>query len=309
MGKSISKIIYIAILVLMVITASASACTFCMATLSGKTLFGSNEDFWDSDTNIWFYPAEEGKYGRFFVGYNNGFPQGGMNDKGLSFDGASTPKSDLKFSKGKKTHNGYLIEKILEECATVEEALKIVEEYQFTELRGQGQLMFVDALGDAFIVGGPGRRGKDIDVIRKKGDFQVLTNFFPSYPKKGGSSSFNRYNLATRKLEKDATPSVENFVSILNAVHQESPKSSTVYSFILDLNEKVIHLYYFHNFNDAVKIRLEDEIKKGPHTYKLLSLFPESTISQKALRVFNHKKKSSSLSRNLPKLVDYKNVN
>ena len=133
MNKKIAATLFI--LFLMLTVNSVSACTFCMATLDGKTFFGSNEDFWDSDTNIWFYPAEEGKYGRVFFGYNNGFPQGGMNDQGLSFDGASTPESNLKISRGKKSHNGYLIEKILEECATVEEALKIVEEYNFTELR------------------------------------------------------------------------------------------------------------------------------------------------------------------------------
>jgi len=51
---------------------TVSACTFCMATLNGTTLFGSNEDNEKADTNIWFLPPEEGKYGRVYFGYQAG---------------------------------------------------------------------------------------------------------------------------------------------------------------------------------------------------------------------------------------------
>ena len=155
----------------------------------------------------------------------------------LCFDGASTPRVNLQLSKDKEPYNGNLINKIMEECTTVEEVIKMVEKYRFYALQGQGQLMFADRKGDAAIIGGPGK-DSDIDIIRKKGDFMVLTNFLPNNPQMGGHPC-KRYEIANEMLSKNAEPSVENFRSILNAVHAErssNRSSSTVYSNIFDLN-------------------------------------------------------------------------
>jgi len=289
----------------MLMSNTVSACTFCMATLNGTTFFGSNEDNDKADTNIWFLPAEEGKFGRVYLGYNDGFTQGGMNDKGLCFDGASTPKSNLKFNPKKKAYRGNLIAKIMEECATVSEVIKMVDEYQFTVLQKQGQLMFADALGDAVVIGGPGKRGRDIDVIRKKKNYMVLTNFFPSNPKKGGYPCI-RHSVADQMFNLDSTPSVDNFVSILKAVHLEGKGTATVYSNIFDLNNKTINVYYFHNYKEVVEFKLEDELRKGPHSYKIRSLFPDSKLPLVALEYFNDRKKPMALSKSLPKFIDYR---
>ena len=50
-------------------------------------LAGNNEDYLDPDTRMWFVPGEDGRHGCMFFGYADGFPQGGMNDAGLFFDG------------------------------------------------------------------------------------------------------------------------------------------------------------------------------------------------------------------------------
>jgi len=58
-------------------------CTVFYATDGNKMLGGNNEDWSDSNTKIWFYPPEEGKFGWVKVGFAGGFPQGGMNDQVL----------------------------------------------------------------------------------------------------------------------------------------------------------------------------------------------------------------------------------
>ena len=286
-------------------------CTFFMATKDGITFFGNNEDYITSDTNIWFLPAEEGKFGRVYFGFNNGWPQGGMNDQGLCFDGASTPRSNLKFSSDKKPYPGSLIKKIMEECSTVEEVIKIAETYAFDDLSRQGQLLFADKAGGAVIIGGPGKDGKNIDIIRKTGNFMAITNFFPNNRSKGGYPC-DRYELATKMLQKDSSPTVENFRSILNAVHVEKSSSrggATVYSNIFDLNKKEIYIYYFHNFSETVKIKLKDELKKGPHAYKIRSLFPESKLPVKAIRQFDMDKTPWPLSDSIPEFIEFEHKN
>jgi len=287
------------------ISHSASACTFFVATVKGTTFFGSNEDNDKADTNIWFLPAEPGKYGGVYLGFNDGFAQGGMNDKGLCFDGSSTPKANLIFHAKKKNYQGNLIKKIMEECATVDDVVKMVDEYQFRVLQKQGQLMFADASGDAVIVGGPGRRGRGIDVIRRKKKHTVLTNFLPGNPKKGGHPCI-RHSIADQMLDLNPTPSFDNFVSILKAVHLEGRETATVYSNIFDLNNKIMKVFYFHNYREGVEFKLEDELEKGPHSYKIKSLFPYTEAPLVAVKYFRTGKKPMSLSKSLPPFIDYK---
>ena len=112
---------------LLLMPTSPRPCTFFMSTLDGITYFGNNEDFSDERTNIWFIPAEDGRFGYVYFSYDNGWPQGGMNERGLCFDGASTPRISLKFSPEKKRYRGYLPDKIMGECGTVEEVISVAD--------------------------------------------------------------------------------------------------------------------------------------------------------------------------------------
>jgi hypothetical protein len=62
------------------------ACTIFVLTESGKALFFNNEDWSDPNTRIWFVPAGEGFFGCAYVGFDNGWAQGGLNAEGLAFD-------------------------------------------------------------------------------------------------------------------------------------------------------------------------------------------------------------------------------
>ena len=64
----------------------AYACTAFTMSDRQSVLVGNNEDYNIPYTRVWFLPAENGRYGRVYFGYDNWSPQGGMNDQGLLFE-------------------------------------------------------------------------------------------------------------------------------------------------------------------------------------------------------------------------------
>ena len=46
-------------------------------------MVGNNEDAWRENSHIWFEVGREGHYGAAYVGHDDEFPQGGMNEAGL----------------------------------------------------------------------------------------------------------------------------------------------------------------------------------------------------------------------------------
>ena len=87
-------IMLIIILLALVPCSSLYACTgFCIS--KGDTvLFGNNEDHIDPDSKVFYVPAEKGKYGKVYFGFDN--PEGGMNEKGLVFDLFATEPNKVK---------------------------------------------------------------------------------------------------------------------------------------------------------------------------------------------------------------------
>ena len=75
---------------------SIYACTAFMMSDGENVLVGNNEDSKIPYTRVWFIPAENGRFGRVYFGYDNWYPQGGMNDRGLFFDYFSVPKLRIK---------------------------------------------------------------------------------------------------------------------------------------------------------------------------------------------------------------------
>ena len=123
------------VLSLLGVCAGGSACTIFKLTHGQVTLVGNSEDFYDSNTRVWFLPPEGGKHGRVYFGFRNGLAQGGMNDAGLFFDWVTTlPSPDAKLgtpvrpwarTPDRQDFLGSLSEKILEEATTVDEAIQV----------------------------------------------------------------------------------------------------------------------------------------------------------------------------------------
>jgi hypothetical protein len=96
------------------------ACTLIKVTANGKTIVGNNEDFKNADTRIWFEPGTGNQFGAVYVGYNNLFPEGGVNEAGLMFDAFGMKNKPLKDTAGKfPIFELDLKRRIMRECSTV----------------------------------------------------------------------------------------------------------------------------------------------------------------------------------------------
>ena len=247
------------------------SCTIFFISHKESAFFGNNEDWKNPFTKVWYEPAEDGKYGRVHFGFDNFQPQGGMNEKGLCFDGfATTPKKVLK-SLNKPNYKGNnFLDTIMAQCATVEEVLKEFDKYNLHFME-RAMFFYADATGDAAIIEGD-------QIIRKEGRYQIVTNFYQSEVK-DRKIPCDRYKIADAMLNDADRVSVDLCKRVLAATHAEG-QYPTVYSNIYDLKNRVVYLYHFHNFQNVVKIDLAEELKKGARRMDLPALFPRIYIAE-----------------------------
>lgn len=277
------------LIVLLIFNAAIFGCTVFKVTKDGHTFFCNNEDGPDTYAVIEFIPASDGSYGRFLMYFPKDpnpmirtYPQGGMNDHGLVFDITATPLKKHQrciFPEDAKRLKENLMEKIMSECATVEESIQLIKKYKTPEV-GMIQILIADKSGDsaAFGVGKDGR----LAITRQTDDFQVLTNFSLLDPENSVIYPCYRYEVATEMVQSMDELSVDYLRQILSVVHVEG-LASTVYSNIYDLNKGDIYFYYFHNFETPIKLNLKEELKKGERTVEMSTLFPRKVFAQIAI--------------------------
>jgi len=249
-----------------------NACTIFMGSSGGKVLVGNNEDFIDPNTYVWFLPALSNKYGRVYFGYGQDLPQGGMNEKGLFFDYATTQPRVGKFYKIRDVYKGSLTELAMETCSTVNEVIDLFEKYDRSYMTYQ--IMFADKYGNSIII-------ETDTIIRSKHNYQVATNFCQSR-NEPNPYSIERFTCADSMLKSAKSYSIEYFRSILDCTHQEL-NSPTQYSNIYDLNTGDLYIYLFHNFFTYSKLNLFEELKKGKHAYRLSEIVSPSPAYEKYL--------------------------
>lgn len=260
-----------------IVTVSVYPCTIFNASQAGRVLAGNNEDLASTNSVVRFMPASEGKYGFFWIGFSDYGMQGGMNDQGLFYDFNALKFAKMNPNPEKKEFNIWLQVEMMSGCATVEDVLALLDQYNLG-FWGNYQLHLADRTGAAAVIGAD--KNGELFVARKKGDFQVSTNFNLANPEFGSFSyPCTRFDTATEMLENMKELTVDYFRSILSAVHQEA-SSPTSYSNICDLTSGDIYIYNFHNFEEVVKLNLEEELKKGKHDYDFSSLFPRKTHAQ-----------------------------
>jgi hypothetical protein len=248
----------------------ASACTGLVVQDGERVLVGNNEDWFNPRTKIWYVQPVGDRHGSVFFGFDNYWPQGGMNQKGLFFDGFALKPKAVDKPEAKPRFKGNLIKEVLATCGTVEEALALIDRYSLYFM-DHFQLFFADASGDAAIV-------EANAVVRKQGDDQVVTNFRQSETDPDKISCW-RY-LTARKLlsecQEDRRQCIRN---ILDATSQGGDYP-TQYSNIYDLNARRIYVYYFHNFQEEVVIDLEEELERHPGMMDLPTLFSHNSAAQ-----------------------------
>ncbi len=256
----------------------ATACTVLWKAGDDQILAAKNQDYYITATRMLVQPAENGKYGVIYFGDKN--PDGfcntsGHNDQGLYYGGASVPaRNDIRNTCNKPVYTGELIEKVLEECATVAEAITVFSTYFTPEWTGH--YLLADRKGDAVVI----EYGRD-DVVFLYPDqnYQAVTNFYLSDTANARWNNCYRYSVAEYLFRESDSTTIELLRSICDATHVEGTHP-TVLTTIHDLKIGDIQIYDFYNFEEVVKINLHIVLAGGSRYCSIREFF--SGISLKS---------------------------
>ena len=136
----------------MLLQIESFACSMCKVTINGRTYLGNNEDSWRIGSRVWFENKTFGNFGAVYVGYGDNFPQGGMNEARLAFDGLTIyPKSlNLDPSKTTETNSNKFIREIMQNCTTVEDVRNYA--IKFNRPFNGGVVLFADKFGKYLVM-------------------------------------------------------------------------------------------------------------------------------------------------------------
>jgi penicillin V acylase-like amidase (Ntn superfamily) len=133
MFRRASVICLLLISIISINASVAEACTSLTATQDDIVLFGNNEDYSNPNTYYWVVPSQNGTYGGVYFGFDDFWPQGGVNEMGLAFDINALPEAPLNPHPelpGLDNYEGYIV---LQNCATVDEAIELLKKYNWGE--------------------------------------------------------------------------------------------------------------------------------------------------------------------------------
>lgn len=253
--------------VLLICFNQADACTIFMHYDGSKVLVGNNEDYIPAAKAwLWVRPGNEVANGYIFWGFQQKYPEGGMNEKGLFIDAAALPeKIAIIRDPDKPDFNGYIIEKILRECSSVKQAIALVSKYNLT-WQEKAQIMVVDKSGDYAVIHAN-------YIVSKSTNTFVLTNYSIGESVKPNFTCWRR-NTVEEEL-KDNPFSVALFRNTLAKTAQTEPDNATVYSQVCDLENGTVYLYQKHNFNEVATLSLPGMLQKGRSNIAISTFFPQ----------------------------------
>lgn len=240
----------------------AHACTIFLLADTNSVLFCNNEDWSNPKTRIWFIPAAGTNYGGAYVGFDNGWAQGGVNTEGLAYDWVAgynetwIPDPTLPITSGNSS------QQMLETCATVEQAIAFYRGHQEPGFY-RAKILVADRTGASVIIGA------------KEGKLQVEK-----------SKSCRGFGYGERKLntmlDESSEATVANGAKILRACTQKGTYA-TKYFNIFDLKTGDIFLYPSPQKDDQVKFNLKAELQKGGHYYDMPQIHEQLGQPQQGL--------------------------
>jgi hypothetical protein len=254
----------------LVVIQPSSACTIFTVAQGGKVLVGNNEDSsYSFPDKMWFVPAIGQAHARVCFGWYC-FAQGGMNDQGLCMDWAVTPNAGTNKSE-QPPFEGNIVERVLANCATVEEAVALFQKYAYPG--NDAHFLIADRAGNSVV--GEWIEGK-FKAVRKSGPYQLITNFLLSDPKRGNYPC-RRHATASAMLEKSGKITVEECAAMLKAVSADwrdgESAGGTKYSNVFDLGNGEVYVYYRRDFDKPIRVNLAKELRKGLREVDLKEAF------------------------------------
>lgn len=225
-----------------------NACTIFVLTDGTRALFFNNEDWFNPATRIWFVPAGKDHLGCAYLGFDNGWAQGGLNSAGLAFDWVSGFDEPYEPDPQLKPVRGNPSERMLETCTTVEEAIAFYEKFLEPDFK-RSRILIADRTGASVVIGA--REGRlHVSLLRESRGF-----------------GWGRVALE-RELAKGPAPTVANGAAILRACLQPGD-GGTKYSSVFDLKTGDIELFPFPGREESVSFNLGVELAKGAHYYDI----------------------------------------
>lgn len=226
----------------------ALGCTIFVLTDARRTMFFNNEDYSNPATRIWFQPATNIYFGCAYLGFNDGWAQGGVNEYGLAFDWVADVNEAYTPSLTLKSLEGNPAERMLESCKTVDEAIVFYQRYSEPGF-ASASMLIADKTGTSVII-----RVKNGQLY-----------FDRSHKSRG----FGYGNESLKKmLTPTLSPSIENGLPILKACRQEGIYA-TKYSSVYDLTTGDISFVSLTDKGESVNLHLTTELKKGGHYYDI----------------------------------------
>ncbi len=242
-----SQLVRLARLICFMITGPALACTVAVLVDGGRVLFCNNEDWSDPQTRIWFVPSAT-HYGCAYVGFGNGWGQGGFNTQGLAFDGVAGFQEEWEHDGVQPKAPRHSVERMLESCANVEDAIAFYTRY-FEPAFAGAKLVVADRSGASAVIGAKNGR---LEVVRRASSFVF------------GYGGKRVAPLLAESAEASATRAAE-----LLRTAQQTGRYGTKFSNIFDLWTGDIHVHQFASERPVARLNLAVELKKGGHYYDL----------------------------------------
>lgn len=231
---------------------------------TGKIYIVNNEDYWyDVKAYIKIVPGKNNQLARLWYGWDD-FAQGGINEKGLFFDGAVTPEQDK--IEGYSKPKGNLGDDILASCKTVNEAVNFLEEKKVALTNAH--LLFGDNTGNALVI-------EWIDGEKKittlTNNYLIATNFLLADTTKGNYPCYRYAAMEEeiKRLEKSGTPINLRAVGNIGAKAVQTPKEinkkkgGTLYSSFISLSDMKFILVYQLDNSKITRLDLKAEFAKG----------------------------------------------
>jgi penicillin V acylase-like amidase (Ntn superfamily) len=233
---------------------------------TGKIYAVNNEDYWyNVKPYIQIIPKSKKGLGRLWYGWNN-FAQGGINEAGLFFDGATTPEQETP--KGYTDPNRNLGDEILSKCKTVAEAIAFMEGKKIALKKAH--IMFGDRTGNAVVI-------EWIDGVKNVisiHDHQlIITNFLLSDTTKGNYPC-KRYQalesgLKILSLQNNNDIKLKDVGNVLSRAVQPPAKDAngnvggTLYSTFMNISDMEFILVYKLDNSKITKLDLKLELVTG----------------------------------------------
>ena len=274
-------IIRFVLLTLCILNISFShACLIVFMADEEQVLVGNHEDWFSQDAAIKVNTPTNNRLGSVvFTFMSEGWAQGGMNEKGLFFDGTLTPFQEL-IGENKEVFQGYIWQQVLDRCASVEEALTLLSNYKLTDLE-QAHILLADASGEVALIGV--ERGKVV-VKRQNNKILVQTNFNPWQPELSEEKTCWRYEKAVSYLKNFPKANSKHVLEVLKQTHQDK---LTVYSNIYDLKNRKITLFNKRNFTQPIQFSIVELLKLGSFTLPLDSLSRQPKNLQRLVQSYS----------------------